>query len=149
MLTSCGVFGFVVLDDAVLLPLLNALPIGFKGDVQQSILAKRWLCRRGLCCGVHDTSNGIADSCKDALQSKSCVEIMLAADVSCANHVPDHLVDAFNDAIGLRVSCGNFSFILIHLTMFHQQPLESFLLLLAQCILMSIGILFDGNLPAL
>ena len=41
VLTSCGIFGFVVLDDAVLFPLLDALPIGFKGDVQQSIPAKR------------------------------------------------------------------------------------------------------------
>ena len=65
------------------------------------------LCRRGLCCSVHHASNGITDSCKDALESKSWVKIMLTADVSCANHVPDHLVDTFNDAIGLRVLRGN------------------------------------------
>ena len=41
------------------------------------------------------------------MESESWVEIMLAANVSCANHVTDHLVDAFNDTIGLRVSRGN------------------------------------------
>ena len=56
---------------------------------------------------MHDASNGIMDSCKDSLESESWIEIMLAANVSCANHVPDHLVDAFNDATGLRVSRGN------------------------------------------
>ena len=40
-LASRIVFGFVILHNAVLFPLLNVLPIGFKGDVQQSILAKR------------------------------------------------------------------------------------------------------------
>ena len=41
VLTLCSIFGFVVLCDAVLFPLLNALPIGFEGDVQQSILSAK------------------------------------------------------------------------------------------------------------
>ena len=41
VLTSRGILGFVILNDAMLFALLDVLPTGFEGDVQQSIPAKR------------------------------------------------------------------------------------------------------------
>ena len=45
---ALSVLSFVILDDKLLLSILNALPIGFKAHVVNSVSLKHKLCRRCL-----------------------------------------------------------------------------------------------------
>ena len=43
MLASRGIFGFVVLKDAMLLPFLDALPIGFERHIEERVAPKGYI----------------------------------------------------------------------------------------------------------
>ena len=50
---SFGVFTLVVLEDELLLPLLNVLPVFLERDVEERIASKHELCGCGTQGGVH------------------------------------------------------------------------------------------------
>ena len=48
-----GVFTLVVLEDELLLPSLNVLPVCLERDVEERVASKHQLCGRGTQGGVH------------------------------------------------------------------------------------------------
>ena len=107
VVTLLGVFFLVVLKNAVLLPFLYVLPVCLERHVEEGITSEHELCWRGSCCGVYYTADGLSDRAEDSFPFEVFVEIILSSDISCAEHVSDHLVDTLYYGIRLGIPGGN------------------------------------------
>ena len=111
VVVSFGIFFLVVLKDAMLLPFFYVLPVCLKRHVEEGVTSEHELCWRGSCCGVYYAADGLSDCAEDSFPSEVLIEIVLSSDVSCAEHVSNHLVDSLYYGIRLGIPGGNDLFL--------------------------------------